>query len=194
MELGEIIREHRKRRNLSQSELAKLADVDPSFISRIEKGDYKLTSVKSLQGLSRALKIKIEELTGAIVSNKLIIKDAPPRSIYEITKELQTTLIEVPVVAELHMPGEIVEYIYIPRVGPGQANYVGVKAKGYCLAPDIMDGDTVIIDQDAAPEVGKTILCYHNGREHPELFKMKRSGQVKDCEIYGVVVGIFRRM
>jgi SOS-response transcriptional repressor LexA len=69
-----------------------------------------------------------------------------------------------------------------------------VKAKGYCLAPDIMDGDTVIIDQDAAPEVGKTILCYHNGREHPELFKMKRSGQVKDCEIYGVVVGIFRRM
>jgi len=194
MDLGEIIREHRKRRNLSQAELAKLADVDPSFISRIEKGDYKLTSLKSLQGLSRALKIKVEELTGAIVSNKLIIKDAPPRSIYDITKELQTTLIEVPVVAELHMPGDVIEYIYIPRTEPGKANYVGVRARDCCLAPDIFDGDTLIIDRDAQPEIGKTILCYHNGHEHPQLFKLKKLTQVEGCEIYGVVVAIFRRL
>lgn len=197
MELGKVVREARKRRGLKQGELATLAGVSASFISRLEDGQYKVTSQESLQSLARALNMKVEQLTAAAFSKKAVTQYIRPQGIGDLARDLQsieTNFIEVPIVAELHMPGEILEYIYIPRAGSGKVNYVGVKAKGYCLAPDILDGDTLIIDKDAASEIGKTILCYHNGHEHPQLFKLKRALQIKDCEIYGVVVGIFRRM
>ena len=197
MELGEVVRDARKKRGLKQGELATLAGVSASFISRLEDGQYKVTSQESLQSLARALNMKVEQLTAAAFSKKPATQYIRPQGIGDMARDIQaiqTNFIEVPIVAELHMPGEILEYIYIPRIGPGKVNYVGVKAKGYCLAPDVMEGDTLIIDKDAAPEIGKTILCYHNGNEHPQLLKLKKPSQLKDCEVYGVVVGIFRRM
>ena len=92
------------------------------------------------------------------------------------------------------MPGEIQEYILIARPRPGPVNYVAVRAKGYCLEPDILDGDTLIIDKDTVPEPGKTVLCYHNGNQHPQLIRYKKPADLKDCEIYGVIVAINRRM
>jgi transcriptional regulator with XRE-family HTH domain len=194
MTLGDLVKELRMQRGLSQPELARLSSLSVGFISKIEGGYYEFTSKESIAKLARGLKVKADVLYGAFLPISTVFTDAPPRSIYEITKELQTTLVEVPVVAELHMPGEIIEYIYIPRTRPGKVNYVGVRAKGYCLEPEIMDGDTLIIDQDAPKEIGKTILCYHNDHEQPQLFKLEDVVQVKDCEIYGVVVGVFRRM
>jgi len=197
MDIGEAVKLARTKRSLSQHELAKLAGVAPSFISRIEKGKYKFTSQESLDKIARALKISPGTLYDAALSKKPPVQYIRPQGISDMVRDIQamqTNFYEVPVVAELHMPGEILEYIYIPRTGTGKVNYVGVKAKGYCLAPDILDGDTLIIDQDAAPEIGKTILCYHNGHEHPQLFRLVKKSQAKDCEIYGVVVGIFRRM
>ena len=197
MDVGEAIRSARVKRVLSQRELAKLAGVAPSFISRIEGGKYKFTSQESLDKIARALKITSETLYDAALSKKPHAQHVRPQEISDMIKDMQamqTNFYEVPIVAELHMPGEILEYIYIPRTGPAKVNYVGVKAKGYCLEPDIQDGDTLIIDKDAEPEPGKTILCYHNGHEHPQLIKLKKPAQLEGCEIYGIVVGIFRRM
>jgi len=59
--LGDYVKETRSKRGLSQAELAKLADLSPSFICRIEKGDYKSVTIASLNKLSRSLKVPINE-------------------------------------------------------------------------------------------------------------------------------------
>lgn len=47
--LRDFVKDTRFKRGLSQAELAKLADLSPSFICRIEKGDYKSVTLSSLQ-------------------------------------------------------------------------------------------------------------------------------------------------
>lgn len=197
--LGDYIKEIRESRGLSQRELGRLAGISGAAISKIE-ASKSAPSINTLKNIARALKVSFNTLytkftgTGDSKSATQYIR---PQGIGDMARDIQaiqTNFIEVPIVAELHMPGEILEYIYIPRAGTGKVNYVGVKAKGYCLAPDVMEGDTLIIDKDAVPEFGKTVLCYHNGHEQPQLFKLKKEAQLKDCEVYGVVVGIFRRM
>lgn len=194
MGIGETVKEYRLKRGLSQGELAKLAEVDRSYISRIERGDYKFTSPETLKQIARALKIKPHILFDVLFETKGLEAE-PPKSLQDLSlRELQTNIIEIPIVAELHMPGEIIEYAYIVRPRPGHVNFVGVQAKGYCLEPEIKDGDTLIIDKDAVPEPGHTILCYHNGSQHPRLIKFKQSIDLNDCDIYGVVIGINRRL
>ena len=197
MTLGECVKYYREKKGLSQRQLARQAGLSSAFISKLEGGEFEFTSQDSLNKISNVLGIKPKILYDAALSTKPPTQYIQPQGISDMVRDMQavqTNFIEVPILAELHMPGEILEYIYIPRTGPGKVNYVGVKAKGYCLEPDVMDGDTLIIDKDAVPEIGKTILCYHNGHEHPQLFKLKKKVQIKDCQIYGVVVGIFRRM
>jgi transcriptional regulator with XRE-family HTH domain len=193
MKLGEIVKEYRLKRGLTQGEVARLSHLTPGFISRLEKGEYEFTSPDTLTKLARALKIRVEILYDASFSRNSVIKEAPARSLHDSLRELELNLIEVPIVAELHMPGEIKEYIYLPRERTGKINYVGVKAKGSCLEPDIHDGDILIIDKDAQPETGSTVLCYHNSHEHPCLIKMKKKSDLADCEIYGVILWIMKK-
>jgi transcriptional regulator with XRE-family HTH domain len=160
MILGELVKENRKKRDLSQKELAKLSGLSVGFISKVEKNYYKITSQESLTKIAKALKIDPRILFDSVLSKGHVVKEVPPRSLHDSLRELVLNLVEVPVVAELHMPGEIREYLYLPKPRSGKVNYVGVRAKGYCLEPDIKDGDTLIIDKDAQPEPGCTVLTW----------------------------------
>ena len=197
MTLGEFVRQTRERRGLTQHELAALSGLGRGLISLIELDRIQETSANNLLKLAKALKCKPEELYQAAGYINKESKPIQPKSIIDSLRELKAleeNIIAIPVVAELHMPGEINEYIYISRPRPGPVNYVGIRARGFCLQPEIMDGDTLIIDKDAVPEMGRTILCYHNGNSQPCLIKYKKPMDLKDCEIYGVVVGINRRL
>lgn len=192
MTLGEFVRKTREARGLTQEELATLSVLGRSYISLIELDRIQETSSTKILKLAKALRVKPEEL---YVAQGLTKETKPhPISLIDRIRELETNLIAVPIIAELHMPGEIQEYLYVARPRQGAVNYVGVRAKGYCLEPDIKDGDVLIIDKDAQPEPGKTILCYHNGNEHPCLIRLKQDTDLKECEIYGVVIGIQRRL
>lgn len=65
--LGEYVKETRTKRGLSQAELAKLSDLSSSFICRIEKGDYKSVTVASLNKLSKALKVPMNDLSNLLL-------------------------------------------------------------------------------------------------------------------------------
>jgi transcriptional regulator with XRE-family HTH domain len=178
MTLGEFIKKRREDRGLSQGELARLAGFTPAFISRLEKGAYTGEfTVQTLEKLARALKSSVSELRG-IVTGHSDFKDKPT-SLYGAFKEISSSIIEIPILAELHMPGEIVEYTYMAKSRPGKVNYVGVRAKGFCLEPQILDGDILIIDKDAVPEPGKTILCYQNGSKNPCIVKFNTADALK---------------
>ncbi len=59
--LGERIINARKKRKLSQEQLALLSDLDRTYLARIEEGKANPT-VKSLNKLSRVLKIRLSSL------------------------------------------------------------------------------------------------------------------------------------
>ncbi len=59
--LGERIISERKKKNLSQEQLALLSDLDRTYLARIEEGKAN-PSVRVLHKLSRILKIKTKRL------------------------------------------------------------------------------------------------------------------------------------
>ncbi len=65
--VGASLRSYRLRRELSQSDLARLAEVSPSAISQVERGERGL-SLETLLALSRRLNITLDELLGGEVT------------------------------------------------------------------------------------------------------------------------------
>src|SRR5215472_12340443 len=65
--VGMALRAYRLRRELSQSDLARLAGVSPSAISQVERGERGL-SLDTLMALARRLNITLDELLGGEVT------------------------------------------------------------------------------------------------------------------------------
>lgn len=59
--LGETIVQSRKKRDLSQQQLAILSDVDRSYLAEIEEGKAN-PSIRFLHKITKILKIKLREL------------------------------------------------------------------------------------------------------------------------------------
>lgn len=59
--LGEAIRRIRLSKNLSQEKLALLAEVDRSYVGRVERGDNNV-AILTLSKLALALDVTLEEL------------------------------------------------------------------------------------------------------------------------------------
>jgi transcriptional regulator with XRE-family HTH domain len=58
---GEVIRELRKERNLSQEELADKADVHRTYIGMIERGEKNIT-LENIQKLAKALNVSLKSI------------------------------------------------------------------------------------------------------------------------------------
>ncbi len=65
--VGAALRAYRLRRDLSQSDLARLAGVSPSAISQVERGERGL-SLETLMALSARLNVTLDELLGGEVT------------------------------------------------------------------------------------------------------------------------------
>ena len=190
-EFGELLRTLRHRKGLSQKKLSKMVGISQVSIFRMERGDVEKPTTQVIERLANVLDIDIHTLIKATIPSYKAPFELPDNLI----SKLQLIMpVAVPVVAELHMPGEILEYVYVerPRIGP--ANYVGIRAKGFCMEPDILDGDTIVIDRDGLPEGGKSVLVFHNGDKTPRMIKYKNRADFRNCDIYGVVVCIMRKM
>ncbi|MBU4346701.1 MAG: helix-turn-helix domain-containing protein [Candidatus Omnitrophica bacterium] len=60
--LAKKIRELRKNRKLSQEKLARLADVSYNTIVKIESGESKNPTIRTMAGIAKALDISLDEL------------------------------------------------------------------------------------------------------------------------------------
>lgn len=58
---GQLVRKHRKEKNISQEKLALLCNIDRSYMGRIERGEVNIT-LERLYELADALKISVSEL------------------------------------------------------------------------------------------------------------------------------------
>lgn len=60
--IGKVIRMYRKRKGYSINQLADIAGVSKSYLSKIERGVHRNPSVEFLKKVSRALKVELKEL------------------------------------------------------------------------------------------------------------------------------------
>src|SRR5262249_31213999 len=75
--VGAAWRAYRLRRDLSQSDLARLAGVSPSAISQVERGERGL-SLETLMALSGRLNVTLDELLGGQVTPHYRTASPPP--------------------------------------------------------------------------------------------------------------------
>lgn len=94
--IGKRIREIRKSKKWTQAYLSELADIEPSYMSHIERGATKF-SMPTLMNIANALEVTLDELVyGSLVKNAHVsvamfdrlLADCTPdeiRALYEIT-------------------------------------------------------------------------------------------------------------
>jgi len=186
--LSEHVKGTRSKRGLSQAELAKLADLSPSFICRIEKGDYKSVTLASLNKLSRALKVPINELSN-LVLEKGPKDDLLKKTPYEIMNELQLSLPAiVPVYAAVDSR-QIIEYVFVPRElalsGGREMKLIGIKSSDLEYGNVVHRGDIIICGKDMEPALGDLCLKMEGDRMVIAPYKRKE-------EIFALIVQVIR--
>ena len=186
--LSEHVKGTRSKRGLSQAELAKLADLSPSFICRIEKGDYKSVTLASLNKLSRALKVPINELSN-LVLEKGPKDDLLKKTPYEIISELQLSLPAiVPVYAAIDSR-QIIEYVFVPRdlalSGGREMKLIGIKSNDLEYGNVVHRGDVIICGKDMEPALGDLCLKMEGDRMVTAPYKRKE-------EIFALIVQVVR--
>ncbi|AYA03424.1 XRE family transcriptional regulator [Acinetobacter sp. WCHAc010034] len=58
---GQLVRKHRKEKNISQEQLALLCNIDRSYLGRIERGEVNIT-LEKLYHLAKALETDLSDL------------------------------------------------------------------------------------------------------------------------------------
>src|SRR5215831_11306486 len=111
--VGAALRAYRLRRELSQSDLARLAGVSPSAISQVERGERGL-SLETLMALAGRLHITLDELLGGEVTpdyrigRRHSLSDAPTGSVVPLLDDaeagLRAYLVSLPRSASIEAP------------------------------------------------------------------------------------------
>jgi len=186
--LSEHVKETRTKRGLSQAELAKLADLSASFICRIEKGDYKSVTLASLNKLSRALKIPINDLSNLVLdkgSRDNLLKKTP----HEIMNELQLSLPAIVPVYEAIDSRQIIEYVFVPRElalsGGREMKLIGIKSSDLEYGNVVHRGDIIICGKDMEPALGDLCLRMEGDRMVISPYRKKE-------DIFALIVQVVR--
>jgi len=186
--LSDYVKETRTKRGLSQAELAKLADLSASFICRIEKGDYKSVTLASLNKLSRALKVPINELSN-LVLEKGPRDDLLRKTPYEIMNELQLSLPAIVPVYGAIDSRQIIEYVFVPRElalsGGKEMKLIGIKSSDLEYGNIVHSGDIIICGKDMEPAPGDLCLKMEGDRMVITPYKKKE-------DIYALIVQVVR--
>lgn len=185
MTFGERVRALRKLRNLSQDQLAKLADISQPSLSSIERGETQLGDIKdgTMTGLLRALAVNRPFLTRGNGS-----LDDQSDDLEQI--ELPPSMMEgIPVVgsvrggpdgyyAELeHATGQGEGFIRYPTRDP---NTYALRVKGDSMRPRIRPGEFIVVSPNSAPIVGdEAVIKTRDGRVMVKLYQAPRNGQIE---------------
>lgn len=153
MSLGEKVKSRREEIGLSQEDLAlKMGYKSRSSINKIEKG--RPVSQKIICRLADALDVSIAYLMGWEEERK---------------EASHARGVKIPVLGEiaagipLDAIEEVIDYEEIPEALAKTGEFFGLKIKGDSMAPRILDGDVVIIRQQADIESGEIAAVLVNG-------------------------------
>lgn len=206
MGVGDVVRHLREERGWTQQQLSSYSGLSRSYISLLEIGEIEKPSGQVLTKLAHAFRMSMEEIMKAI--GYLTGGGPRPRGIDEILEEARAAApLAVPVVEQPASagPGQVVlDYVYLsPTLGRGH-NLVAVPVKGSCMAPRIEDGDIVVVDRDAHPQNGQTVVATVNDEVLVKRF-FRKEGHIElrpdhgevvvatEAQIVGVVLQIIKK-
>lgn len=146
---GEVIRQLRLRSGLSQEELAyKMGYTDRSSISRIEKGDMKLTQDKIME-FSTLFKVSPLVILG-------MEEYIPPKTQVPVYGRVAAGI-------PIEAIENIIDYEDIPDTWSG--TFGAMRVKGDSMAPRILDGDTIIVKRQDDADSGDIVVAIINGQD-----------------------------
>lgn len=197
MTIGQLIKQSRKEKGITQNELAKRIGVSAGAISRWESGD--------IENMRRD---RIEKLADALgIDPNIIIGIEPNKEMDGNIPILGRVAAGIPIDAV----EEIIGYEEIPKRLLAYASYFALKIRGESMQPNIQDGDIVIVRKQESASDGDIVIAQVNHDEEATCKRLKTyrdqtmllsdnpaySPQVyeaKDVHIVGVVTEVRRKL
>ena len=156
--VGELIKQIRLSKGLSQRKLAQLAGLSETYIQSLEKNRRTGITTQSASKIANALGVK---------ANVFLSNDPPPlRSPGDVLSELERGIRSfMPVYAEVSAGGGMapIDYVAVTSSEPAPVTMRAYRVRGLCLEPEIKDGDTVTIDTALSPIDGDLVICIIDG-------------------------------
>lgn len=183
--VGARIRQTRQRKGWSIAKLAREAELDGGYLSRVETGKIVSPGIETIRRIAAALDVGPEEL-------------------------LPTETVEVPVVgvslaAGRAIYGETLETVQVPARLAKNRRLVASRIVGDCMDPEIKPGDTVTVDvSDRNPrpgdlvavlmEDGNMMVKRFDRRDNEPILLDNKGGEYRPngAKIQGVVVYVGR--
>lgn len=197
MTIGQLIKQSRKEKGITQNELAKRIGVSAGAISRWESGD--------IENMRRD---RIEKLADALgIDPNIIIGIEPNKEMDGNIPILGRVAAGIPIDAV----EEIIGYEEIPKRLLAYASYFALKIRGESMQPNIQDSDIVIVRKQESASDGDIVIAQVNHDEEATCKRLKMyrdqimllsdnpaySPQVydaKDVHIVGVVTEVRRKL
>lgn len=197
MTIGQLIKQSRKEKGITQNELAKRIGVSAGAISRWESGD--------IENMRRD---RIEKLADALgIDPNIIIGIEPNKEMDGNIPILGRVAAGIPIDAV----EEIIGYEEIPKRLLAYASYFALKIRGESMQPNIQDSDIVIVRKQESASDGDIVIAQVNHDEEATCKRLKMyrdqimllsdnpaySPQVyeaKDVHIVGVVTEVRRKI
>jgi SOS-response transcriptional repressor LexA len=192
--IGQRLRRLRLAAGLSIRAFAKHSGVDREHIYQIEGGKVKSITLKTAQrlakGLGRSPSVFFDEPPETTATLKKSIADLAELSINAY----------IPVYAEVSAGDGIepIDWVACTRVKAAPESLRAYRVKGFCLTPDILEGDTLIVDTAQQPSSGKLVVVIIDGQASVKRFSgdylEDNNGKYRPDNVHthGVVVGIYR--
>jgi SOS-response transcriptional repressor LexA len=99
---------------------------------------------------------------------------------------------------------DAIDYVAVSRTATVPESWRAYRIKGICLAPDINEGDTVVVDHALKDyRDGDLVACLKDGKAYVKRLKMRDSKpmlinnfgelSLKDCMVQGIVVQVIKK-
>jgi repressor LexA len=167
MLLGEMIKEYRRKHDLSQRQFALMSGLSNGYISMLERnlnpssGRPLVPSLPVLKKVASAMRLSLDDLMQMAddITVDVATQDFLP----------QTGGVWVPVLGKIAagIPIEAIEdildYEEIPASLAAQGEFFALKVSGNSMEPRILDGDVVIVKQQPDADSGEVVVVIVNG-------------------------------
>lgn len=169
MTLGDIIKSYRKTNDLSMDDFAKSSGLSKTYISMLEKninpknGQEIVPTIKTIGKAAKGMFMSFDELFDMLDNNTKVKVDATGSD--KMTKKsiLIPVLGNVAAGTPITAVEDVIGYEEISEELAHTGDIFALKIRGDSMAPEIKNGDTVIVRSQENADTGDIVIALVNG-------------------------------
>lgn len=179
--LAARLKTFRQGKGLTKYRLAKLSGISETYLYRLELGEIKNPRRDTLQKLAQGLNITLAQLIG----------ETSPWETWELVE--QSLKAYVPVYGEIGETMAPIDYIVTTRTEtpPTLRAY---RIEGLYLEPEVLPGDTIIVDTALTPTDGDLVVAILEGQPMIKRYILQEWQELVDVSVHGVVTDLQRKL